>query len=89
MKRSLGRGVVDLYGVGPGKRMLQNVIAQIKGALEVGLGIYDPDVAPRANGHNEGVAGKLPQRRWLGTSQRDLLEIGRFLKEAVLRRFNG
>lgn len=89
MKRQLGRGVVDLFGVGPGKRMLRNVVARIKGALEVGLGIFDPEIGPRANGHNTGVPGRLPQRRWLGTNQRDLVEIGRFLNEAVLRRFNG
>jgi hypothetical protein len=69
-KRSLGRSGVDLTGP-RAPHMLQALTVRVaEDGKGVVLGIYG-DAAARAHGHQYGVPGKLPQRKFLGATPED------------------
>lgn len=87
-KRAFGRGTVDLFGLGGAPHMLQAAVTRLKGALEGVLGVYGRE-ADRAAGHNEGIPGRLPRRRWLDASRADVQRFAATLLRRVERRLGG
>ena len=87
-KRAFGRGTVDLFGLGGAPHLLQAVVTRIRGALEGVVGVYGAE-ADRAEGHNEGIPGRLPRRRWLDASAADVRRFAGTLLDRVQRRLNG
>jgi hypothetical protein len=74
---------VDLLWSG---KMLQSLRVVVNKALnEVALVIYGEE-SVRAGAHNNGVPGKLPQRRWLGANEADAGRIAKLLERLVSKR---
>lgn len=84
-KASLGRspGVVDLYGP-RAPHMLQAIVVRVEGDTII-LGIYGEE-ALRASGHNEGIPGRLPQRRFFDISRAELALIKQDILASVTAR---
>ena len=85
-KKALGRQNVDLTGP-RAPHMLQAFVKTISGPLEVRLGIYDPEKAAIASGHQTGVAKThLPQRKFFAVSDSDREAIKARLVELLNQR---
>jgi hypothetical protein len=52
---------------------------------EVTIGIYGKE-AERASGHNQGIPGRLPKRRFFGASKSDIAEMVSDMKTRILAR---
>ncbi len=87
-KRAFGRASVDLFGLGGAPHMLHALVTRLRGALEGVLGIYGAE-AERAEGHNEGIPGRLPRRRWLDVSSGDVKRFADTVIRRVERRVRG
>jgi|SRR5215471_9437617 len=85
-KRALGRSTVDLTGP-RAPHMLQALTVQVRGN-ELLIGIWGAE-APKASGHNEGIMGRLPQRRFLDISQEELRMVGQDVATAMAMRLSG
>lgn len=72
-KKGLGRMNVDLTGP-RAPHMLQALAVQVQ-ENRLLIGIWGPE-EKKAEGHNEGIRGRLPQRRFLDLSTQDLALIG-------------
>lgn len=83
-KRALGRTVVDLMGP-RAPHMLQALVAQVQQGPKIVIGIWGPEAA-RADAHNEGIPGRLPQRRFLDVSPTDLVLVGNDIADAMATR---
>lgn len=70
-KRSLGRSMVDLMGLG-GNHMLRAMVVKVASALEGSIGIYGPEAA-RASGHHDGNASSICRSgvSWAPTQRRN------------------
>lgn len=102
-KAALGRATVDLLGP-RAPHMLQAIVVRINGAAtadrdvgvnsrpspatQVTIGIYGQE-ADRASGHNQGISGRLPQRRFFGASVSDLAAMVSDIKTRILARVKG
>lgn len=54
-------------------------------ADEITIGIYGKE-ADRASGHNQGIPGRLPTRRFFGASRSDIAEMANDMKTRILAR---
>lgn len=79
-KRSLGRSNVDLTGPRAPHMLQQLQVRSVPGGVTVG--IYG-EAAARAAGHNYGVPGRLPQRRFLGATTEDRQHLLKLLSAQV------
>jgi hypothetical protein len=79
-KKGLGRMNVDLTGP-RAPHMLQALVVQVQGTTLM-IGIWGPE-EKKAEGHNEGIKGRLPQRRFLDLSSEDLNAIGRDVADSM------
>lgn len=86
-KQWLGRAGVDLRGA-RAPHMLQHLQVRILSGREGAIGIYAPDKAAIADGHNRGTR-HLPQRRFLGASQADITAIAEDVITRIRARLGG
>lgn len=86
-KRWLGRTNVDLFGPQGGSHMLQSIYVRSDGNDSVTLGIYG-EPAARASGHNEGILGRLPQRRFFGADEEMMTGAKTLLSTSIRARLN-
>lgn len=85
-KAALGRAGVDL--VGPHAPHMMQAIEVSATHDELRIGIYDPEKAAIATGHNTG-ARYLPQRRFFGASKTDLQEMLLDIYSGIKTRLKG
>lgn len=83
-KAALGRGTVDLFGPSA-PHMLQSIIVSAKNMVLV-VGIYDEEMAAKARGHNNGVPGRLPQRRFFDVSPEEIVAMEKAVAERLTAR---
>jgi hypothetical protein len=83
-KASLGRRGVDLTGP-RAPHMLQTMMVHLTGPGEGAIGIYDPEKAAIAEGHQNGAA-HLPRRAFIGAGERDIEAIATDLVERITAR---
>lgn len=84
-KSSLGRTGVDLTGLDGAPHMMQ-AIKSFRRGDSAGLGIYGEE-AERAEGHNEGIPGKLPRRRFFDVSDANLERMAAHLADRLVDRW--
>jgi hypothetical protein len=85
-KKGLGRMNVDLMGP-RAPHMLQSLAVQVQGNTLI-IGIWGAEEA-KAEGHNEGIRGRLPQRRFLDLSTESVEAIGQDVADSMAVRLSG
>ena len=84
-KRALGRMNVDLTGP-RAPHMLQALAVQVQGSKII-IGIWGAE-EKKAEGHNEGIRGRLPQRRFIDVSAEDIRLIGEDVADSMAARLS-
>lgn len=85
-KRTLGRAGVDLMGPRAPHMMQALTVRVADGGKGVVLGVYG-EAAGRAKGHQYGVPGKLPQRKFIGATEEDRAAVMKMLSANIRGRF--
>jgi hypothetical protein len=85
-KKGLGRMNVDLTGP-RAPHMLQSLAVQVQGNRLI-IGIWGAEEA-KAEGHNEGIRGRLPQRRFLDLGPESVEAIGQDVADSMAVRLSG